>query len=195
VRFVDGQPQRPTERLQPPDEGLVWNASGVLTVDTPRTQGAVGFFNDKLLTLSALSITPPDSTVDVASASPALAHTGGIRIDTQTEFCCIAVSSLTQQPVEQSRRLLITTAARAENSGTVYEPTKTRLKTPGHPPILLEPVKAHLGIATDRPRWTLHPLDANGCRRGKPTTLNAENGTLNFSIGDDECLLYELSAE
>lgn len=108
-----------------------------LSIDTPRTQGAVGFLGGTRLELE-----------DVV-------------IDCQTESCAILVSALEDAPVGTSRRCLLTAVARVENTGQLWNSNQTKLLASGTAPILAEPVIAKLTLKGKR-QVAIHALDAAG---------------------------------
>ncbi len=133
---------------------------GVAAVDTPRTQAAWGFLGGQ------------GSAVRL----------GDVALEIATPFAAVAVSSLTDEPIRHSDRLLLTAVARAENTGMVYDLFHTRRIAPGHGPILIEPVRGHVSIRTSRRPLRVRGLDP----RGSPaTTLPAtqQGDRLQFEIG------------
>ena len=156
-------PEVPSDNFISQHKLLQWNRDGVFTINTPRTQGAVGFIGGK--------------TLDCQN----------VRIEAQTPFCQVVVTSLDDQPLTRSKRLLLTAVSRAENTGQVYNPSRTSLLDEGGPPILLEPVKATVtlkGIRATR----VHILDHHGRRTGK--TLPVTNGKV--TIGNEKTFWYEI---
>lgn len=118
-----------------------------LTVDTPMSQAFTGFPTKEPVVLS---------DVTLLSQSP---------------FVTMQVSSLDNQPIAQSRRMLLVCMARADNQGasmsfSSYKPMPmegqrgefmTYQKRTGKGPTLIEPVKATLRLAGQKIRLT--PLD------------------------------------
>lgn len=110
-----------------------------------------------------------------------------VRIEAQTPFCQVVLSSLDDQPIARSKRLLLTAVARAENSGQVYNPSRTSLLDEGKPPILLEPVRATVTLKGIR-ATKVHILDHRGRRTGK--TLPVTGGKI--TIGNEKSFWYEV---
>ncbi len=142
---------------------LRWTREGVFTINAPRTQGAVGFIGGK--------------PVDCDNA----------RIEAQTPFCQVVLTSLDDQPLTRSRRILLTAVARAENTGQVYNPSRTTLLDEGRSPILMEPVEAKVTLKGVR-ATRVHVLDHRGRRTGR--TLPITNGA--FTIGNERTFWYEI---
>lgn len=146
-------------------QGLSWQSgSGIFTLDTERTQAVLGFTGGQRFQLGAITVTP------------------------STKFCQLILSSLDGRPLRDSRRMLLTATARAENTSTVYNGTRTSLKNEGTAPILLEPVTAALHFEGAPVHIT--PLDHSGYTR--PAELKPDaNG--NFQIGSENSFWYEVT--
>jgi hypothetical protein len=125
---------------------LAWNSGdGVLTVNTPRTQAAVGFLGGRRIKLA---------NVEIASRTP---------------HCAITLTSLDGQPIGQSKRLLLTAVARAENTGQFWEDSSRRTvpaEGRGRAPVLVEPVEADVTIICDLAHAVCRALDASGAPKG-----------------------------
>lgn len=156
-------PDVPSDKFTSQHKMLQWARDGMFTINAPRTQGAVGFIGDRPVECQ------------------------NVRIEAQTPFCQVVLTSLDDKPLSQSMRVLLTAVARAENSGQVYNPSRTSLLDEGKPPILMEPVKATItlkGIRATR----VHILDHHGRRTGG--TLPVTNGR--FAIGNEKTFWYEI---
>ncbi|MCJ7822020.1 MAG: hypothetical protein MUQ26_02885, partial [Armatimonadetes bacterium] len=116
--------------------------TGVAVIDAPRSQGAFGRLEDA-------------GTV----------RTSDVSVRSETPFAAIVVTSMDGRPVRESRHLLVTAVGRAENTGQVFNMTRTELKQLGVGPILVEPVTGRVTISTNRDAFTAYALDADGTRR------------------------------
>jgi hypothetical protein len=106
-----------------PESGILSNTSqlywskdgrGYFTIDTEGTKGIVGF--------------PGKNTFDLTD----------ITISTSNEFAVIFISSLERDAgISSAKRLLISTVARARNSGMEYDQDKKHLLQVGKSPIEL----------------------------------------------------------
>ncbi|MFB3882323.1 MAG: cellulase family glycosylhydrolase [Armatimonadota bacterium] len=147
-----------------------WKA-GVGTVDTPRSQAAYGF----------------------------LGGAGGIklrdvRLEIETPFAVVAVSSLDGQPIEHSRHLLVTAVGRVENTGMVLNLTRTELRESGSGPVLCEPVLGTAHIGTRERGFRLYALAPDGERRALGE-VEAKDGHLVLPLdGSAGTIYYELAA-
>lgn len=124
---------------------LHWDQSkGIISINTSRTQAALG-------RIGKTSVKLKDVTFEVT-----------------TPFASLILTSLDDQTLSSSKRLLLTAVARSENSGMVYNATRTFLRTSGTPPILMEPVEgmAQL-ILGQRAAPQVFLLDTGGHRAGE----------------------------
>lgn len=145
-----------------------YSGSGFFTIDTDGTQGVVGHAKDVEHTLSDITLT------------------------VETPF---AVALLTAHSPEGTLRsddsLLLTTIARARNSGMVYNATGTELLDIGEAPLLLEPVSLTLKLPQRRGNPTVHVLDHGGARTGR--TLPVRNNTVRIDGVDTQAIYYEIA--
>jgi hypothetical protein len=152
------------------DTGQLWRSwqIGYGTIDTPGTQAVYG-------TRGMVS------TVRLAD----------LTFELEQPFATLAVSSLTAAPIGASDRLLVTTVARAENSGQVYNLFRTALKQRGQAPILLEPVVATLRLSSTVAGLRAWALGPQGERlRELPVTF--ADGTYTWRLGEPALTLYYL---
>jgi hypothetical protein len=96
-------------------------------IDSPRTKAVYGFTGKE----GEIALT--DMSVDV-----------------KTDFATVAVSSLTNEPINSSDNLLLTAVGRAENTGSKYNEDRTVQLDPGHDPIQVEIIEAVFKIKTDK---------------------------------------------
>ncbi len=149
-------------------------ARGVFVLNTPFTQGATGFIGGKRIDLK------------------------DIRIEAQTPFAAVTVSSLTAQPIAQSQRLLITTVAQAEQRGMAYRNfLKREVLSYGQPPILTEPVTVTLTLprtlTLDAHEMKVFSLTADGARKELVPVRAESKGSLTVTLeGEYRTLHYEV---
>jgi hypothetical protein len=120
---------------------LVWNyGDGWITVDTAKSKGVMGFFADREHVLGALTL-KLNSAYGVAYAS-----------------------SLDNQPLDASKRILLGLVTRTRNTGQIYNRLGKdfSLGNQGDAPIRMEPATADLTLHTAQSTWQLIPLNANG---------------------------------
>jgi len=84
---------------------LYWNYSkdGYFTINTPGTKGCIGFSEGKTFNLDE------------------------VEISIETPFAVVLVSSMDKKPIKKSKNLLVTTVARAKNTGMEYNEDKTQI--------------------------------------------------------------------
>src|SRR5262249_17339296 len=126
VKCLDCEPTRsfPTNTANPivSDTGeLKWYTSegsnGLVTIDTPFTQGLVGFVKANGRTTSQLSA------------------------DVKNDFCAITLSSLDKYPLSRAETMLLTACSSWQNSGIVWNERRTLWTNYGVGPTLIAPVK------------------------------------------------------
>lgn len=147
---------------------LQWSyeGKGYSTINTPGTKGLIGFAPNKKFTL------------------------GNVRIQTPNEFAVILVTSLEKEKsIDQAKRILITTIARAHNTGMKFNTEKTELMEVGTSPILMEPVNVTLQIDTGK-KGTVYVLDHVGSRTGE--TISIKNGKLVLDGKKQKTIYYEI---
>jgi len=122
---------------------LTWDyGRRVVTVQTPKTQGVVGFAGG--------------GTYDLP----------GVRVEVKTPFVSLLFTPLDDQPLVASRHILITAMARDKQTGTQYNADGTQLLKAGRPPLLMEPVQATLTFK-GAPLAAVRVVDIYGVPTGK----------------------------
>ena len=155
--------------IRSPTKQLTWNYenNGYFTVNTPGTKGLVGFSEGQELDLD------------------------NVRITVKTQFAVVLVTSLDkEQPIETAKSLLVTTVARARNTGMRYDENKSQLLDIGKAPVLMEPVKVDLRI--DRPgQPDVYVLDPTGKRTGEK--IKQTGDTIKLDSGLYKTIYYEIN--
>lgn len=136
---------------------------GIFTINTDKTQAVVGFVGGKVITLKDITIKP------------------------KTNFCSISLTSLNNLPISKSNKILLTAAARIENSGQKYNETKTQLEKVGSSPIVVEGTAA--SISFKRKPKSVKALDANG-NLVKKISVSGKTLSINSS---DKAFFYDVS--
>jgi hypothetical protein len=150
---------------------LSWDATkGLFTIDTPRTQGVVGFVGQRRL------------------------ETRDVTFELDTPFGVVLVSSLTDEPLATSSRLLVATAGDARLTGVLVSENGDKLLTTGRWPFLMQPLEGRLSLAVAE-GLTVYRLATNGQRLGVLAVdvaakrlvlpLEAESGCLHYEIVRD----------
>lgn len=124
---------------------LQWNykGKGYFTINTEGTQGLVGFSPGQDIRLEDMNFR------------------------TSNEFAVILGSSLEKgKGIAEAKRILMTTLARARNTGMRYDKNKVQLIEVGTSPLLLEPVRVKVTMNGKR-RPQVFVLDHTGNRTGE----------------------------
>ena len=150
---------------------LAWDTAGrgCFTVNTPGTKAVVGFAEGKSFALG-------DVTISVASP-----------------YASLFLTALDKgATLSTAKSALVCAVARNSNTGFKYFGVDSRTIDNGKGPILLEPVKATLGVS-GRKVTSVQVLDHDGRRTGK--TLPLENGRFTIDGAKDKALYYEVVME
>ncbi len=157
------------------DTGELWRdwRLGIGTVDTPRTQVAYGKLGE--------------------AGRPV--QTGACVFRIRTPYAVAALTSLTAEPIRESRRLLLVAMARAENTGQASDLARTKIEERGTAPVICEPVEGTVSVNTTRGRLVMYPIAADGTR-GRAIPVPFENGTAHLELApDSRTIFYEVVAE
>ncbi|MEK6477836.1 hypothetical protein WJR50_09890 [Catalinimonas sp. 4WD22] len=136
------------------------------TINTPGTQGVVGFAQDKNHVLE------------------------DINISTDNPFAVIILSSLNPKDnIADADRLLLSTLARSRNTGMRYSADGKKLREVGNSPVLLEPVNLRLELRK-RKSARVHVLDHVGSRTGQ--SFMVEDGQISLDGKQYKTIYYEI---
>ena len=143
--------------------------AGVLVVDTPRSQAVIGMAGGRRV------------------------ETGDVVFELDNPFAVVTVSSLTEAPIAASERLLVTTVARAQNTGFQFTVDGGRhvIRAHGQGPVMAEAVTGRLTFA-GREALTALALTPTGARRGPAVTTAADGGTRIDLTASGPALHYEV---
>jgi hypothetical protein len=141
---------------------------GVFFVRTPRAQVAEG----RLKHYGPVSL--PDA-----------------RVTCSTDFAVIALSSLTDRPVSESDRVLLTAVARSQLKGMKWQLNGQRVAERGDLPTMAEPVEADIVLNHSEDALTVTPVRADGSR-GAPLEVSREGDGFSFHIGPTQETIYYL---
>ncbi len=113
----------------------------------------------------------------------------GLRMDCKTDYAVIAMSSLTDDSLENSDNILLTTVGRAENTDAKFSgDLMTEL---GKSPVLCENIRADIELVTSYSDMKIYSISAEGFYIGMvPATY--EDGKLKFSLGNVSRSIYYL---
>jgi len=154
------------------DHGQMWRdpAQHVGVVDTERTKAVYG----------RIGPVGHNSTRKKAGVTVEL---NGMTVEGETDFGVIALSSLTDDPIEKSENMLLSAIGRARNSGAQFDGSK--MLEIGHTPIVAEVVNARISLKTAiGDKLKVWGVNAEGFYSGCLQT-SYEDGILSFEIGDE----------
>jgi len=145
--------------------------TGVVTIDTPRSQALIGF---------------------VKARRPA---TRNLTAAVENDFCAITLGSLDGKPVAASARLLLTTGARVANTDMKWNEKRTSIADWGREPTLIEPVTGAItltGLKGVR-RVAVRALDGGGRPLGPPVAARKTAGGWKIPIGRPATVWYGIT--
>jgi len=105
------------------------------------------------------------------------------------EYATVSLNSLSDKPIWDSDKLLLTTAARFMNSGQVLEKNGSKVLVTGTAPVLVEPVVGNFVLKT-RDDVEIYALDVNGKRKKAIATRRNAQGFVEFTLEKDNCTMH-----
>ena len=154
---------------------LAWYHSlpetGLVTVDSPRTQALIGFLRAQE------------------------AGDSNLEVEVENKFCSIQLSSLDAKPISQSSKMLLIAGGRVENTGQRWNSAGTDVTNWGDSPTLIEPVVGTLVLKHLEPARTiqLHAIDGSGQPIGPPVSATRAGGKWRTPLGGTVTTWYELT--
>jgi hypothetical protein len=156
---------------------LAWRTSpdktGLVTVETDRTQALIGF------------VKANDRSVKNLSA----------QID--NTFTTIVLSSLDANPLSRASRMLLSAGSRVSNTGLKWNPERTRVVDQGGSPSLVEPVTGAIVLRglTGATAVSAVALDGSGKPIGMPIRATKVADGWKLPIGNPVTTWYVLSVQ
>jgi hypothetical protein len=149
---------------------------GLLTINSPYVQGAIGYVNSSPIQLSTL------------------------RIQTTTDFAAIHLVPLDNLPINSSQKLLLTAAGRVANTNMNPAPPRTlaeyTFQSWGTGPVILQPIQAQITLSLPSSVYTIRVYRLD--ERGNPTTeipVQKSGSNFTFNIGSHNTLWYGIIVE
>jgi hypothetical protein len=147
--------------------------AGTLLVNTPRSQAFAGFKPVKTVTLT------------------------NVELELKSAFAVVMVTSLDDQPLAASKRILVSALGNAVNSGMTLSPSRNRIENAGVSPVLVEPIVGHLALrgltAAAQPK--VYALGPNG-ERDHAVEAVFGAGSLGFGLSaEHHSMHYEIVRE
>jgi hypothetical protein len=150
---------------------------GLLTIDTNRTQAAIGYLADN----------GPQQLAD-------------LEINCRSQFAAVCATSMDDQSLGESRRVLITAVGRAENTAQGFVPptaeqrrwtaTAWMLPAEGRLPVITEPIRAELRLNVPDDA-KVYAVDATGLRRNELQSVN-QSGSVRVRLDDARSIWCEV---
>lgn len=113
----------------------------------------------------------------------------GLKVNCETDFAVIAISSLTDENICSSDNILLTTVGRAQNTG--FKSEKELITDLGTAPVIVEVIKAKIELQTSVSGLKVWAISPEGFYIGNaPTTY--ENGILTIELGETSQSMYYL---
>jgi hypothetical protein len=180
ISSLDGPATQPFAAATAPDpivsdtRELAWYTSpqqtGLVTVDTPRTQALIGFVKAQGRQDSNLAV------------------------NVHNDFCSILLSSMDKEPIRSSSKLLLIAGGVVENEGQTWNSANTDLTAHGGSPTLIEQVR---GTVTLRKLQgaravSIQAIDGTGQPLGAPVQATARGGDWTVSLGAPVTTWYEI---
>jgi hypothetical protein len=180
IKSLEGPP---TEKLAATDANpivsdtkeLSWYTSaektGLVTVETDRTQALIGFIKANHKVLKNLGV------------------------DITNTFATIVLSSMDEKTLARSDKMLLTAGSRVANTGMKWNDTRTRVQNQGGSPSLIEPVAGTVTLRNiDRAAGVgVSALDGAGKPLGEPVQAKKTAGGWAFPVGDPATTWYVIS--
>ena len=97
------------------------------------------------------------------------------------EFAAVTVTTLDKKPFEESKKILITTCGRCENTGMKFsEDRRTVGRNWGEAPVRIEPVEGE--VVLPKGRWKCEALRPDGMPKGQvPVSYSSGKGIVQLS--------------
>lgn len=154
---------------------LAWYNSpkrtGLVTVDTPRSQALIGFVKAQGKTVSNLAA------------------------DVSNNFCAILLSSLDLKPIATSSELLLVAGGPVENTGEVWNSVSTDVTEWGGSPMLIEPIQGTITLRAIQGAHavSLQAIDGAGQPLGTPVKATASGNDWKIEIGTATTTWYQIT--
>jgi hypothetical protein len=154
---------------------LAWfhgaTGSGLVTVNTARSQALIGFCRGSKEATENLALEP------------------------EVPFCAVTLGALDDQPIAKSGRLLLTAAARMANSGMEWNEKRTSLITWGKAPTVVEPVSGRVTLKQMEGARSIEcqPLDGAGRPLGRPIAAHRSGSDWTVVLGEPATTWFVVS--
>ena len=151
-------------------------SQGLLTINSPYVQGAIGYVNGAPIQLSVL------------------------RIQATTDFAAIHLVPLDNLPINSSQKLLLTAVGRIANTNMNPAPPRTlgehTLQSWGTSPVILQPIQAQITLSLPSSVYAIrvYKLDERG-NLSTEIPVQKSGNSFTFNIGGHNTLWYGIVVE
>ncbi len=156
----------PTNPITSDTEELRWlsgeSRTGLVTVDTERSQAMIGFVGRTGVSLSHLSA------------------------EVENRFCSIVLSAVDGLCIAEATQLLLATTARSANTGMKWNEDRTSLLDWGSGPMVIEPVQGTVTLRNLKPFASIEviPLNSGARPLAEPIAPDIQGVTCRIPIGE-----------
>jgi hypothetical protein len=166
------------QTVQSMTDQLTWDyGNEVVLAHSEKTQGVIGFAGGH--------------TYDLP----------GLTVDIDTDFVSLLFTPLDDLPLDQSQHILITAMSQDQQYGTVYNEDGTQLLEVGGPPLLMEPVRAHITL-NGGPVSEVNVVDFYGvptaqqvARDGNSFDIDGRYATYYYEVKRENALIVSVPEE
>lgn len=161
---------------------LAWHTSpeqtGLVTIDAPRTQAFIGFVR---------------ANEQQGNANPDTNLSAQVR----NTFCSILLSSLDDQPIAQSSKMLLIAGGRVENTGQQWNAVGTAVTNWGTTPTLIDQVRGAITLRNLKGARAvlLQPIDGAGQPEGPALPATRHGGDWILHLGEPVTTWYEITVQ
>jgi hypothetical protein len=147
---------------------MTWDTGeGLVVLDSPRSQGIVGFIGR------------------------GRTETRSLIFEMNSEFGVVLAASLTGEPLEQSARILVSTSGDARFTDVRISGGFTEIERTGRFPFLMQPVEGRLTLKTQAP-VRVYGLSPGGRRKAEVKTAFGPDGTTFRLEAGQKAMHYEI---
>ena len=183
VGSLDGQPtarfaaERPTNPIVSDTRELAWYNnpadSGLVAIDTPRTQALIGFVRAEAKSTSHLS-----AAID-------------------NRFATLLLTTLDAKPITASSRMLLVAGGTVQNSGQTWNSAHTDVSNFGGSPTLIDPIKGSVTLRglVGAHAVTVKALDGAGQPLGQAVQATGKGGSWTLPLGSPVSTWYLVSVQ
>jgi hypothetical protein len=145
--------------------------TGLVTVDTPRTQALIGF---------------------VKAQGKEVSH---LAADVSNSFCTILLSSMDKQPIGSSSKLLLIAGGPVQNTGQTWNSAGTDVTAWGESPTLVDQVRGTITLRKLQGAHavTVQAIDGAGQPLGAPIQTTASGDGWNIPVGAPVTTWYQIT--